>query len=404
MRVTYLRARLVILKGIILSLPFGGIKLTPLPYTSAVFMLIYLYLLTCLLSVVRNQGVIKAPPIAFLPLALWIVFAVSTYVSFEPDAEVAGSNLRQILFFSVFFLFAVSDVQRLFLEGDSPLKYFTLACLGMGMAFIIEFGPQYASDSRLTLEYLNPNALAMYSVIGFITIFDAYVRSARDNVFGKMYPFSLPICAVFLLMIGLSGSRGGLLILGASVLVYYAGMPAVKTRHLPSLIVFGILSVAAIWQLATQDMMSQRLLEINEDIRLTKLWPTGLEIFSSHPLIGAGFAKTEVLMTEVFGQQIALHNEFLKIATAGGSIGLLIFGVFTFLLLQRALAWRKEANTALFVTLLVIVLLFLGKGGGALQKPFVWVVFAILAAYPPGYYARRRAVLSVPAPGWSTTR
>ena len=394
MSISIHRARLVLLKGIILSLPFGGIKLTPLPYTSAVFMLIYIYLLTCLLSLVRSRAVIKAPRIALLPLALWLVFAISTFLFFEPNTESTGSYLRQILFFSVFYLFAVSDMQRLFVLGDSPLKYLTVSCLGMAVAFIIEHGSQHDPNTRLSLQYLNPNVLAMFSVIGFIVFFDAYMRSARDNVFDKVYPVSLPMCAVFLLMVSLSGSRGGLLILGASVLVYYVALPGTKARHLPSLTIFGLLCVIAIWQIATQELMFQRLLEINQDIRLTKLWPTGLEIFGSHPFIGAGFAKTELLLTEAVGKQVALHNEFLKIATAGGSVGLLIFGVFVLLLLQRALVWRKEVRTSLFVTLLIVVLLYLGKGGGALQMPFVWVVFAILAAYPPGHYSRRRAVLS----------
>jgi len=202
-------------------------------------------------------------------------------------------------------------------------------------------------------------------------------------------------------MVGLSGSRGGLVTLGIAVLVYYLALPGVRVRQLPSLTVFGILCVVAIWQLATRDLMSARLLEINEDIRLTKLWPTGLEIFQSHPIIGAGFAKTEVLLTEVVGRQIALHNEFLKIATAGGSVGLLIFGIFVLLLLRRALAWRKVSKTSLFVSLLIVVLVYLGKGGGALQMPFVWVVFATLAAYPPGYCSAGRAFLSEPVSAWA---
>ena len=382
MRLNLTKVRIWLLKAIILSLPFGGIPLTPLPYTQLVLVLIYVYLAVFALDQLKRGGHFTLSPIAMLPLAMWAVFALSTVINEMPGASSADSLIRQILFYAVFLIPAIPDARRIYASGDSPLKYLVAATLLMALAFVAEHGLVFEADRRLSLEYINANVFAMYSVISFFIILDAKISRTTAHIPGKLKPYLLPFAIVLFSFVGLSGSRGGIVIAAIAGIAYFTMHRRLSIKVLPMFLSSAFALVLGIVSLMTQDFMSDRLSEIGQDIRITEIWPAGMEIFLSHPIIGAGFSKSEVLISEALGRDIALHNEFLKIATAGGVAAIVLFSLFSLALVRRAFVYRNVSGSPLFIVLMLSLLLYLAKGGGALQFPFVWVIFATVGALP----------------------
>lgn len=373
-------SRLTILKAIIVSLPFGWIDLLPLPYTSLTFVLIYWYFAAVALDYRNSLSTMAVRKYGLLLFGMWLIMFLRT--QFDGGLQVFGSwsQLRQIFFYAAFFVFAVPDVTRMSARGQNIERYFIFAMVGMVIAYFAGFTSVHEHTGRVSLQGVNPNAVGLYAATAFIIFFDILVRGRRSGFGPNWSLIALPLMAIMLFVLYRTGSRGGVLILAAAVLVYLLGWKSLTRKQFQLLMLAAPLALIGVWLLMTTGPVAERLAIVGEDIRVQRLWPAAIEVVKQYPLFGAGFDRTAIIMHQHVGFAIAPHNEFLKVATASGLVGLGLFSFFLYNLFQQTLIYRNMFGSALRLAILVLVVLQLAKGGGALQLPFIWLMFLLVSA------------------------
>ena len=375
-------SRITILKTIIVTLPFGWIDLLPLPYTSLTFMLIYAYFAAAFLALPRSLSRNAVRNYGIFLFGMWLIMLLRTVFDGGATAFGSWSQLRQILFYSAFFVVAVPDVSRMVARGESVERYFLFAMLGMILMYFGGFVNVHEVTGRASLQGVNPNAVGLYAATAFVIFMDMFMRGSRSGFSGNWRLIMIPAMLLLLVILYRTGSRGGVLILAAAVTVYFLGWRGLTRKQLLLISLSVPVAFAAIWILVTTGPVAERLTSMDEDIRLQTLWPTAIEVVKQYPIFGAGFDRTAIIMRRAAGFDIAPHNELLKVATASGLAGISLFALFLHRLYKRATRFRQETGSALRLAILVIVVLQLGKGGGALQLPFIWIMFLLLSSHP----------------------
>lgn len=369
-----------LLKAIIITLPFGWIDVLPFPYTSLTFLLIYVYLAAALLLLPHSLSWATIKSYSSYLILMWLIMLWKTL--FDDGLTVFGSSsqLRQILFFTVFFSFAVTDVRRMAAQREFIEKYFVLAMLGMLLVYFAGYTYEHEATGRLTIRGLNPNVAALYSATSVIICIDILMRGKRRGL--KNVPQILIVLLLPLLVyvVYRSGSRAGIIILAAAIVTYYAGWKNITRRQALAIIASGPVIVSVVAVLFTTGPVSERFSEIEDDVRFRAILPASLQVVSENPVFGAGFDRASLAVAEMAGRHVSPHNEFLKVATSSGLFGLSLFCIFLYKLLKQAVNYRKLTGSALMLAILLIVILYLGSGGGALQLPFIWIMFLLILA------------------------
>ena len=390
----------VLLKAIVITLPFGGWPLLPLPYTDITFVLMYLYLLTSFATFRESFSIRAFQKYGWPLLVLCVILLVVNAIRHAPHAENTDSVLRQFIFFLVFFMFATQDVRLMALKHERLDKYFVVAMLIAVPAFFGGFSGEAGDTGRVVLIGVNANLMAMYCVTGILLLLDSLLRRRLSSAGNWPIGVTTLVLPGLFFMIMLSGSRGGVLILGAVIITYLFSWTRLSRRKLALLLPLAIVFAWAIWELASSHLMADRFADIGEDIRILKLWPTALEIVRNHPLFGGGLGYTEVVLSERLGKYFYLHNEFLRIATGAGLFGLCLFVIFLARLFTNAITYRRETGSGLYLSLFMLVVLFLAQGG-SLTVPYIWVMFVILSAPSPRLQLAREGRDRAPRGLWA---
>lgn len=389
MTINLSHSRELILKVLILTLPFGGFSVTPLPYTNLSFVLIYIYFVISCASIRSSFSPRLFKRYSVWLLAMWIIMFLVTRHYPDPYATSDASLLRQIIFLTLFFTFAINDVREIARRGERLERYFIISVFLLILAFYGGFSRVIEQSGRASLQGVNPNLFAMYCAGGFLVLIDS-LMSRRSVAIIRLPPMlTLFGLAVLATAIGLSGSRGALVILAAGLLVYFLSESRMTEKRLLLYFIMALFCMFLLFGIASNSVMLERLLEMGDDARLDFIWPLAFDIVKTNPLFGVGFARTEVEVIATLGFFISLHNEYLKIATASGLAGLGLFLFFFLRLLSNALAWRRRYNSGLQLALWFVVALFLAKGGGALQNLFIWLMFMILTIHPTDFQPSR---------------
>ena len=185
-----------------------------------------------------------------------------------------------------------------------------------------------------------------------------------------------------LLVLGLTGSRGGMLTGVVGLLVIPLTMTKLSPGRLATTIVVlglsGALAIAYIPQ-QTVDRLATTGTEV-EDLSFGgrfKLWRAGLIAFTEKPIIGYGTSAFKTAVTPQLGvrAQVA-HNSFLSVLVEQGLVGLVLYlamlaAVFSAVL--RMPRFERRFALVLFLTLLFTMLPLTWED----QKQ-VWIVFAML--------------------------
>ena len=318
-----------------------------------------------------------------LPLVLmWMIMFTMTFTYYNENAVGANSILRQFVFFSALFTFGLKDVSYMASKGQSLHGYYLVAVIVVVIAFFSGISREVDFSGRQSLTSVNPNLVAMYCACGFLVLLDSLVNS--NGVVSKKLVRQLSILglASLFVLISLTGSRGGILILAASLVVYFLTWPKMSAKKLAIILPVGVVALMSVWFIASSGLMSERMSNLDQDIRITKLWPAGVEIVRLYPVFGVGLGYVEKVIFDLTRMNIALHNEYLKIATSTGLVGLFLFFLVLKRLFDNALLWRQLSGSGLHLAIWTLVAVFLVKGGGALTSPFVWVIFLMLSGPP----------------------
>ena len=383
--------RLRVLIAILLTLPFGWVEFLPIPYASLTLLLMYLYLLLAVAGLPKSLSRTVLLRFGVPLLLMWLIMLIRTMSDGGITEFGSGSQLRQILFHIVFFIFAARDVARMAERGQPLEPYLIAAMLLMALVYLAGFTETHEVTGRATLVGLNANVVALYALSAILVLLDLLLRGKDSGIRkGQGWPAIVAILALLFILYA-SGSRGGIIILAIATGVYFVGWERLTRKQASLLLLAAPVCVVVLWYSMTTGTVAERLTALDEDIRLTQLWPISIEIIRANPIFGAGFDVTFETFYSRIGRHITHHNEYLKIATSSGLVGLGLFFVFLYRVLQRAVAYRTSTGSALRLALFFVCALQLLKGGGALHNIFIWIILLMVSA-PVAFHVPTRQV------------
>ena len=276
------------------------------------------------------EGKLKKPEAASLWYGLFVVYgALSVCWAIEPEAVM--SRLPSIIgLFFVYFVVVSYEIAR--------KEYVTLKWIifigGIAVAFFTIYayhnGYFYTNSLRATVmtndRVINPNLIAFNFLFPISIGFSLLLNENKKPV--KL--IFLLILSVIIYAVTITGSRGGMVAVGAVIIVHLLSL---KGKVIPGII---IISIAILALSSTQDTVFERwstAIETGGSGRLN-IWHVGLQSLEKYWLNGAGLANFSnaynkyVDFAEGFsGFNRGAHNMILMYSVELGIIGVTLLFV-----------------------------------------------------------------------------
>ncbi|HEX6617676.1 MAG TPA: O-antigen ligase family protein [Gemmatimonadales bacterium] len=265
---------------------------------------------------------------------------------------------------------------------------------------ILMFRSRGASLQRFAAGGGDPNDLAMLLALGLPMAWylaSIYRRPALQWLCRGYLPLAL-------LAIGLTGSRGGMVVTTVALLV----IPLTMTDLAPGKLAAALAMVAVAGTLAVvyvPETLIERLATTGTELQgghlggRGKLWVAGFRAFEQRPLMGFGNSAFRAAITPFVGNnaQVA-HNSFISVLVEQGLVGLILFLTFIFAVvpgLLRLPRLERRFALVLLATLLLAMMPLTWE-----DRRAVWFVLPALLglakAWPAGPSAAARGSLAEP--------
>jgi O-antigen ligase len=328
----------------------------------------------------------------FPPAAFWC-FAVYTYVGYASnvmqgaggDGEVIQRLFVALQLLLVFWI--ASNLMRDERTAREALLALTASCLflaALGLLGLTTTTAETVSRTgRLAAFGLDPNHLACILGLGILVLLGFAYGVPRS--FLRVRLLVWPLSALIGLALLQTGSRGGLVALGAGVLALAIrpGSFPVRARNLMLVaVVLVALSTVALNSPTMRARFEKTLAEGTLSHREV-IYPTAWRMFTERPVLGWG----PLVLTRELGNRLRLpgysrmdpHNLVLYVLTATGIVGAIPFFVGTILCARGAWRARYGPHGAVPLALLVTLLLSDMSVSGLHWKQH-WLVMAYALA------------------------
>ena len=337
-----------------------------------------------------------------LYMALFLVMILSVPFSLYVGLSFKFLFTAYIVIVAHFFLFLklVDSIQKL-----AVLLFVT--CLGSGIYAAISVKTGNIVDGRLFFgDMFDPNDLAFFA-LSFLPLNLLFITG--ENPLWKRAA-GLLCFAVSLLMILLTGSRGGLLavgLVGLLLLFRKTQTITVSMKFVAVGLVLAILSVSTlnVERYATMLNLKEDYNVHGEEGRLF-LWSIGMRAMLKKPLTGVGvmcFPNAVGLERETgTGESQAwetAHNSIIQIGTETGLVGLILFLLISLNVLRIFNKARKEAASDLLVKISEMGFAgFVGlfASGMFLSQAYsiYWAMYVAISAVASRLLSRQQALLN----------
>jgi O-antigen ligase len=224
-------------------------------------------------------------------------------------------------------------------QGRRELKL-VLVAIVLGAVVAAVFGiaqpPSSAVEStRATGTVGDPNELAAALLVGLALGAGFAVARGSSSAFRLGGLLAIPLCAAGIF---LSASRGGLIALGAMLVV--GALAAGRWRVAIAILLVALTTVGAFYFTQVAPLPArERLLTPNGGSGRSDLWKVGLRMVRAHPLGGVGVGNSEHAAANyvirpgiihyaslIFSSDpFPVHNTYLQVLAEMGVVGLLLF-------------------------------------------------------------------------------
>ncbi len=251
-----------------------------------------------------------------------------------------------------------------------------LTSLGIGLG--IGSGEELYEGARLYFFGMNPNtvgnltALVLFGVISIVF--------APKNIYGKWKYLLLLLVPNLLMLIGMSGSRGALVMVFAGFTVLFLFRKTNVFNKIITILI-GIFILSFLYDYFLQfDTIQGRLGSNVQSIGgRTGIWKAAIDIFYNSPLFGVGSGYNHE-MTLRYGEAKSTHNFFLFVLTRTGIIGLSFVLIYHLRILKNAFNNYRITNNVQDLIFFLIIILILSKSGGIETAKYIWLFYAIIGA------------------------
>jgi hypothetical protein len=335
-----------------------------------------------LIPVVALCVVALGPSFLTVIQAAWIPLACGASYLFIQLALHGESMYAMYVYQFGPWLFSVVVVQALVMHRSNFLHRFAWFTLFLGLAMLpflrydasIGFG-RAALDRDVA--YSNPNAMAAW--FGFCLLY-LTIRGYVETRF--VYRSAAWLMAVgCLYVITLTGSRGALIAIAASLLV--TSRRLAKVGLLPVLL-FAVLLFGLLESGVFDQAISMYTRRGAEETGRLRVWPLLIEKFIDSPLIGNGASHAGAVISS--GSFVTPHNSFLLFAVASGALPFILFCAYFFTSGMAALRASVSDQDFLFYLPLVAYSGLIASSAGNIEFMQPWVIVSLAAPVTASVY------------------
>jgi O-antigen ligase len=319
---------------------------TILKYIGATFVLF------AIIQLIKNRINVRfSNKIIISPLLMIVLAYISMFWSIDIDATIKMNNTYLFIQLMFIFTFLLSFNYR---EQYLLKKSILFGGLAVSI-YVLAFSPEVlynSSGGRIALNNADPNEFAALLMLPlFVSFNEIFTYKSKWNVI---------LFGLLLYMILLTGSRGAILSVGFGILVYLFGN--FKFSNLLKLMFVGILLFYFISPVLP-DFIFKRFVEhggvlntIEAGGGRTEIWDyIFLKIIPEFNIWGYGSGTSSVLTKDYFGYAKGIHNTYLLIFLEFGVIGLIIFFIFLWKILERIKKENNYAKLCSFIAILIII-------------------------------------------------
>lgn len=331
---------------------------------------------------------LRRPPLAFgLFFIYLIVYAISVFTT-TPE-YIKGEAYWQLMVITqlVVMGWVAYNILKSEQVAKNALIIFAFSCTLL--CFLQFVGVTKSAEGvggeieRITALGFHPNNIARILVLGLLSI-AGLAYAVKKSVFKSKW-WVWGIIAIIGTTIVQTGSRGGLLALGAglSVFVLKPGSAAIKFRNLAIVLIGMLFFVALIMQSSVTTSRFEKALDDGNLARREIIYPTAIEMIKEKPIFGWGAKTGEFELGAILAhpeeESKNAHNLILFVLVAVGIVGAvpLLAG----LALTTLAAWRARVGSRGVLPLsLLTTVLIANMSGVWLHNKMHWIVVAYVLA------------------------
>lgn len=373
--------RNIILKLLILLIPFQAWKPFGSIYLNATFVMFFLYFGLSLFNLKKYFQFIRIKPF-FIPFAcLWVLMFIMTTLNDFPEARTTYSVTRQILMQFFFFWLVVNDLYRNPNLGSSLLKTFIISMTIMATLLLLNVGVEISFGRKTIFEY-NANMLAMWFVLAAFIILRILIEKEGKKIFRI---FLVIVLLIFLKIIADTGSRSAFFALMLGPVIYMLLMPRNRRYFYLNYILGFLLLFIMGYLIYSTDIMQERIVNQIEDPTFggrKLIWDNTIVTIKDHLWLGQGASGFEKNLKERMGMAWSPHNEYLSILAYTGLVGFLFFLVFLVKIGRGAYLWRTNYGSPFYFSLYIVFLAFFNISGSYIASFVLWFFWALMVSLP----------------------
>jgi O-antigen ligase len=301
--------------------------------------------------------------------------------------------IQYTLRFVLFLILVINEIDSVKAVNGLMLVLSISSILLITFGFISILVQGYSPDTPLEILNVNRNSISEYLLITLPGILWLVMQVPRNR--RQLFMFlSVLYVLVVLLLIVMTGSRGGLISIILTLLVFYIWKPT-RSWGILGMIILILAVVSAPFIFST---VIRRFIEAEGGILGGRgpLWRAGFTLIMDHPLTGVGIGNATRTIIPYLGMLIdtrnlterSLHNPILQIWADTGLIGLIFYlGVLIstvwsffrqYFLSKAADASLGEPYFALIFGVFVGILATWIKGGGMEDAPTYFLILALM--------------------------
>lgn len=373
---TVVRYRIGAMFLLIFAIPFQELQPFGTAYLNIPFISFFIYLFFSIATLRFSFRVREIWPFVAPVLLIVILFWVMSAVYNKPNLVMSFSESRRLIMFLLMYIFIINEIKERPELADKALAVFVYSLMIMTISYLLGFGTRTGNTGRVTFSGINANKLGLWYVIGLFIIVKL-ILEGRVQKYQKYLMFIFGI--LFITIIARTASRSGFgaLIMGPSFYLYFLNIPI--KRKVPIAIVGGIIIAVMGIYIGTSGLLAERLAEVSSGGigEREHIWETAMILVRENLIFGSGASGYEAWMSQNFSGYEAPHNVYLLILSYTGLVGLSIFLVFLFRWGVAAFSINKKQRSPFYVSLFLVLLVYLFTAGGVFDSFHFWMVAAI---------------------------